>query len=199
MPDPLTERQAQILRFIQKTLEETAMAPSFREIAREFGITYGTVQSHLEALKKKGALEESRLKHRGLVPLEWKPTVQIPLIGEVRAGLPVLAEQNIESYLSVDRDLARGARLFALRVKGDSMKDASILPGDTVIVRQQETAQNGDIVVAFLDGEATVKYYRLRHGEVILEPANAAYEPIPARDFSIVGKVVGLVRSFGAR
>jgi repressor LexA len=195
--DKLTERQAQILKYIRKKLEETAMAPSFREIAQEFGISYGTVQSHLDALKKKGALEEGRLKHRGLVPLEWKPTVQVPLVGEVRAGLPVLAEQNIESYLSVDRDLARGAKLFALRVKGDSMKDASILPGDTVIVRQQDTAQNGDVVVAFSDGEATVKYYRVRAHGVMLEPANDAYEPMPARDFSIVGKVVGLVRSFG--
>lgn len=172
------------------------MAPSFREIAQEFGITYGTVQAHLDALKKKGALEAGPTKHRGLVPLEWKPTIQIPLIGEVRAGLPVLAEQNIESYLSVDRDLARGARLFALKVKGDSMRDASILEGDTVIVRQQQTAQNGDVVVAYSEGEATVKYYRVRREGAMLEPANPDYQPIPARDFSIVGKVVGLVRNF---
>lgn len=194
----LTERQAEILGFIQKRLEDTGMSPSFREIAREFGISYGTVQTHLEALKKKGSLEEVNLRHRGLVPLDWKPTVRIPVLGQVRAGLPVLAEQNIESYLSVDRDVARGGRLFALRVKGDSMKDASILEGDTVIVRRQETAQNGEIVVALLDGEATVKYFRHRRDGVFLEPANEAYRPLPARDFSIIGKVVGLIRSFSA-
>jgi repressor LexA len=193
----LTERQEDILNFIQKKLEGTGMSPSFREIADEFGISCATVQSHVEALRKKGALE-GKQKHRGLVPVEWKPTIRIPLLGQVQAGLPVLAEQNIESYLSVDRDLARGAKLFALRVKGDSMKDASILEGDTVIVRRQETANNGEIVVALLEGEATVKYLRHRRNGIFLEPANDAYDPIPADNFSVVGKVVGLIRSFNA-
>jgi repressor LexA len=193
----LTERQQQILDFVRAGIEEAGVAPSLREIARRFDVSYGTVQSHLEALRRKGYVEPPDSRHRGTRPVHWKASIMVPLLGHVQAGLPVLAEQNIDSYLSVDRDLARNGPLFALKVKGDSMRDASILEGDTVIVRRQDTAQNGDIVVALNEGEATVKYWRSRRNEWFLEPANPAFHPFPAMDFSIIGKVVGLVRAFG--
>jgi repressor LexA len=194
----LTHKQEAIVDYIKESLRTSGVSPSLREIGRRFKITYGTVQSHLAALQNKGFLEEPDGRHRGLVPIGWKPGVPIPVVGQVQAGLPILAEQNIESYLSVDSDMVRGARLFALRVKGDSMENASILDGDTVIVRQQESADNGDIVVAYREGEATVKYFRRTRGRVLLEPANPRYSPFAADEFSIVGKVVGLVRAYRA-
>jgi repressor LexA len=193
----LTSRQKQIFEFIQNALKSHGVAPSLREIAGHFKLSYGTIQTHLEGLKKKGALETSRSHHRNLLPSHWKTGFTIPILGQVRAGMPTLAEENIESYVAVDRQLGRGGKLFALRVRGDSMRDAGMVEGDIVIVRQQATAQNGDIVVAQREDEATVKYFRERPGGAWLEPANSAYKPMPAADFSILGKVTGLMRNYG--
>src|SRR5688572_15388774 len=138
--EALTSRQKQILEFVQRTIQTEGAAPAVREIGAHFGMkSPNGVFKHLKALKAKGYLEGSESTHRGLNLPNWKPSALIPLLGQVQAGLPVLAEQHIDSYLSVDRDLVRGGgKLFALVVKGDSMKDAGIYEGDKVVVRQQE-------------------------------------------------------------
>ncbi|MBI4396701.1 MAG: transcriptional repressor LexA [Elusimicrobia bacterium] len=192
----LTSRQKQILEFIQGSLHSRGMAPSLREIGRRFHITYGTVQAHLQALEKKGALSKETSKHRGLVPARWDPGLGIPLLGQVRAGLPILAEENIETHIPVKKAWLKGSPHFALRVKGDSMEGASILDGDVVIVRSQPTAAPGEIVVALREEEAAVKYWRERPEGLFLESANPAYPPMPAEGFTVLGKVVGLLRFF---
>lgn len=194
----LTRRQEEVVLFIRSALEKRGAAPSLREIARHFNVrAVGTVQNHFRALAKKGALDFLQATRRGFQVKNLKPTVIIPELGQVRAGAPILADEAVEAYVSVDRDLARGGgKLFALRVKGDSMKDAGIFEGDRVVVRKQEWAQNGDLVVALKDDEATVKTFRKKGGMIFLEPANPAYETMPAAGFTIVGKVVGLTRTY---
>jgi repressor LexA len=193
----LTPRQDQILQFIRQSLQEKGFSPTVREIGRHFGISSpNAVHGHVKALREKGFLDDTGSAHRALRLPGHKPSLQIPLLGRVRAGAPILAEENVESYLTVDKDVAKGAKLFALRVTGDSMKDAGILDKDAVIVRQQSDARNGDIVVALKDDEATVKYYRQRRGRFFLEPANPAYSPFPASDYSLIGIVRGLLRSY---
>lgn len=192
----LTGRQQQILQYIQREIQEKGVAPSVREIAAHFDVSAATMQQHLDALRRKKALDASDSSHRGLRLANHRPTIQVPVLGQVRAGAPILAEENIESYVAVDRDVARGGKLFALKVVGDSMKDAGIFANDTAIVRQQPAAQNGQIVVAVKDNEATVKVFRQRRGQIFLEPANPNYQPIPADGFSIAGVLVGLIRSY---
>jgi repressor LexA len=195
--DILTGRQGQILQFIRQTIQEKGVSPSVREIGRHFHIASpNAVHGHLKALRDKRRLEDSGSAHRALRVAGHHPPVQVPLLGRVQAGLPVLAEENIEAYLPVGKDLVRHGRVFALRVKGDSMRDMGILDWDTVIVRQQSTAENGSIVVAIKGEEATVKRYRHRRGEWFLEPANPAFSPLPAKEFSILGIVVGVIRSY---
>lgn len=197
MGRPATPRQTQILQFVRQSLETNGYSPSVREIGRHFGISSpNAVHGHLKALKAAGLLGSSGSAHRALVPADRKASTQVPLLGRVRAGLPILAEENVESYLSVDQDLARGGKLFALRVTGDSMKDAGILDRDAVIVRSQSSADEGRVVVAMKDDEATVKHYRRRRGRWLLEPANPDYKPMPAEGFVLLGVVVGLVRSY---
>lgn len=194
---PLTPRQSQILQFIRQAIQEKGFPPSVREIARHFRMASpNAVHGHLKALRGKGRLESTGAMHRGLRVAGERAAVQVPILGRVQAGLPVLADENIESYLPVGRDMVRSGRVFALRVKGDSMKEAGILDWDTVIVRQQTTAENGAIVVALKGEEATVKRYRQRRGEWLLEPANPAFEPFPAKDFDLLGIVVGVIRSY---
>lgn len=190
----LTERQQKILTYIQRTVQEKGYSPSIREIASYFTISGATAYDHVDALRKKKYLEASDASHRSFRLTSFKPTIQVPVLGQVRAGVPILAEENIESYLTVDREVARGGTIFALRVVGDSMKGAGILDKDTIIIRKQETAQSGQIVVAVKDEEATVKYLQQRQGQMFLEPANPAYKPIPGKGFSIIGTYVGLIR-----
>src|SRR5262249_31592737 len=124
--ETLTGRQQQILTFIQRRIQDKGYSPSVREIAAHFAVSAPTVQDHLDALRKKDYLDDSDSSHRSIRLANFKPTIQVPVLGQVRAGLPVLAEENIDSYLTVDQDVARGGRLFGLKVIGDSMKDAGI-------------------------------------------------------------------------
>lgn len=194
----LTGRQSQILSFVESVLRERGASPSLREIGARFKIGFGTVQDHVKALVKKGALSASDGRHRGLAPVSWAAGLPVPVLGRVRAGAPDLAEEEVEGRVMVDPSLARGAALFALRVKGDSMRDAHIVEGDTVVVRRQPEAAPGDVVVAIKDGEATVKHFLFRGGRPWLAPANPAYRPMPAAGFEIAGKVVALVRLWNA-
>lgn len=202
MLSQLTSRQKQIYEFLLKNIREKGYAPSIPEIGRKFKIaSTNGVSDHLKALEKKGYIR--RVGKRALEVLTplGRPALtdarEIPILGGVAAGKPVLAEENFEGFLTVASDLARG-KVFALQVKGDSMIDAGILDGDRVIIRCQETAENGEIVCALIDGEATLKrFYRDGDG-VTLRAENKNHAPIIVSqgEFRILGKVVGLVRKF---
>jgi len=198
----LTRRQAEILTFIQRYSDTHGYPPSVREIGRALGLTSSsTVHSHLAALEKKGYLHRDPSKPRALEVLRNerehapKKLVTLPMVGRVTAGAPILAAENIEDYVPLPTDLIpNGTEAFILRVRGDSMIEAGIFDGDYVIVRKQQTAQNGDIVVARIEDEATVKRFYKEADYVRLQPANAMMEPILTRDVHIEGKVVGVIR-----
>ncbi len=203
MRPSLTRRQSKILDFIIQMIEENGYPPTLREIGEEFSIssTRG-VRDHLAALARKGYLKRNPLISRGIEVLQYtekkippRDLFTRPLLGEIAAGKPVLAVENIEGTITLDKFLVRGQNSFALKVKGESMKDAGILEGDYVIVKQQPTADNRDIVVALLDEEATVKRFYREKKRVRLESANPHYPPIfPEKDFKILGKVIGVFR-----
>ncbi|HUU00851.1 MAG TPA: transcriptional repressor LexA [Myxococcota bacterium] len=208
----LTARQQQLLSFIEEYAIEHGFPPAIREMADHMGISSTNgVNDHLKALERKGYLSrEKGLKSRAIrlaAPSRAHPAerddgaaVLVPLLGRVAAGLPVMSEENLDRELLLDRSLLPASgKVFALCVRGDSMTGRGILDGDLVLVRSQQSAVSGDIVVAMLDGEVTVKTYRRSRESVVLEPANPAFEPIVIRrrDFasaSILGVVSGLVR-----
>jgi repressor LexA len=202
----LTARQRQILDFIRSEIHRRGFPPSVREIGEAVGLSSSsTVHSHLAALEAKGLLRRDPAKPRALEVLDYRDTdravdyerVQaVPLVGQVAAGSPILAAENIETTLPLPASFA-GEETFILRVKGESMIEAGILDGDFVVVRQQRSATNGDIVVAMIDEEATVKRFFKEGDWVRLQPENSSMEPIYAdgyADFSILGKVVALFR-----
>ena len=197
----LTERQQAILDFINDYVGKNSFPPSVREIGRHFGIYPATVQDHLNALERKGCLRKKKFQSRTLslaVPLRGKLDGGTPIVGRVAAGRPLLAEENIEDMIQLPKQWAP-AGTFLLKVQGNSMEGAHILDGDYVLVHPQQTAANGDIVVALIGEEATVKrFYRTEHG-ISLKAENPCYAPIEiensdAGSFSIVGKVMGVFR-----
>ena len=205
MRHDLTPTQEQILNFITETIREHDRSPTIREIGEEAGISSTNgVRYHLSVLEKLGYIKRRKGISRGIEWLEHhvkaaseRDTMEIPLVGRVAAGAPVLAEENIEGRLAVDEMISRNEDCFALRVNGDSMKNAGIVDGDIVIVNPQPEARSGDIVVALLDDEATVKTYVSRNGVTILRPENPDYEDISLgnrEDVRVLGKVVGLMR-----
>ncbi|MEZ4865810.1 MAG: transcriptional repressor LexA [Caldilineaceae bacterium] len=196
----LSERQQQILCFITEKQQE-GWTPSVREIGQAVGLrSSAAVQKQLDSLERQGYIRRLPGKARLIQVIKPLATpeqpLSIPIVGEIAAGGPILAEENIDGYLTaVDAQvLARGGTFFALRVKGESMIDAGILSGDYVIVRQQPTAENGEIVAALLDHEATVKRFYKEGDHVRLQPANAQMKPILVHDLQILGKVVSVVR-----
>ncbi len=204
----LTDRQAEIYEYIRKYSKENRMPPTVREIGNHFEISSTNgVRSILAALIKKGYISRSPRLSRGIelisteeTPVEEAPsnTVEIPIVGRVAAGTPILAVQNLEGTVTIDRDfLACRSDVFALRVKGDSMINAGIFDGDLIFARQQKTADRGEIIVAQVDNEATVKYYQPQADHIELRPANPKYRPIivkSSKDFSIAGRVIGVMR-----
>lgn len=204
--DPnLTARQQQILDFISDFNQNQGYFPSLREIAAHFKLSLGTVQTHLDYLKRKGALSWEKGKTRALKLAKTKfwdaveEFVRVPLLGRVSAGPGLLAEENVEDMLSLPRQFLRypPQEVFALKVRGDSMMGAGILDGDTVFVRVQKEASDGTIVVALLGEEAVVKTLRREPGKVLLLSANPAYPPREVSEpFHILGRVVGLTRSY---
>ena len=202
----LTERQQAILDFINEYVEENGFPPSVREIGRHFEIYPATVQDHISALERKGYLQKKRFQSRTLsVPassrrssLKAADRPGIPIVGSVAAGLPLLAQQNIEDTVQLPKDWAP-AGAFLLKVQGNSMEGAHILDGDYVLVHPQQTAANGEIVVALIGEEATVKrFYRTDRG-ITLKAENPQYEPIEierseAASFKVIGKVMGVLR-----
>ncbi len=219
----LTERQQQVLKYIRDSITQRGYPPTLREIGAHMGIrSTNGVNDHLRALERKGYLTREDMKSRALRPINLPAgladdpsaeaaadaraanddasMVEIPLLGRIAAGAPILAQENVEDTLRIDRDMVRGGReVFALRVQGDSMIDAGILSGDTIFVRKQSTASRGDIVCALIGDEATVKYYFPEKDYVRFQPANGSMAPILVRasDFKptmLLGVVVGVFR-----
>jgi repressor LexA len=203
----LNERAREILAFIQRFTREKGYPPTIREIGEAFSISSTNgVRYYTSLLQKAGHLEHSSRISRGIRPVERgergaRPgRVGIPILGRVAAGQPILAEENLDGSIESDRFFGDTEGLFALRVRGDSMIDAGILEGDYVIVRGQERANAGEIVVGLLGDEATVKYFQPKRGGIELVAANAKYAPIqvgPDDGFRILGVVRGVIRTVG--
>ena len=200
--EKLTTKQQRIYEFLTDFSRRNGYAPSVREICEGLGLnSTSTVFGHLETLEKKGYIRRGTGKNRAIEIISDKDLrsdiVHIPLIGRVAAGVPILAEQNIEGYFSVNSDaLPHSDPLFMLKVKGDSMINIGIHNGDQVIVASTSTAENGDVVVAMIDNEATVKTFYKEKGHYRLQPENDAMDPIIVKECTILGKVVGLFRIF---
>ena len=210
MARKITKRQQQIYDFIRSYQLEKGYPPSVREMAAAVGLSSpSTVHAHLSALEERGLIKRDATKPRAIEvfnedgssakPTEPKDTanrgsVTLPLVGRVAAGMPILAEQNIEDTLTVPSEIASDASSFILEVHGDSMINAGIFNGDYIIVREQPNAMNGEIVVAMINGEATVKTFYKEQGRVRLQPENDAMEPIYAANPVILGRVVALMR-----
>ncbi|MBK1788337.1 transcriptional repressor LexA [Prauserella cavernicola] len=205
--DSLTPRQQKVLEVIREWVSRYGYPPSVREIGEAVGLTSTSSVSHqLRALQRKGYLRRDANRPRAVGVLSAqadrsaaiaeqlpKPAF-VPLVGRIAAGGPVLAEEAIEDVFPLPKDIVGEGDVFLLSVTGDSMVDAAITDGDWVVVRQQPNAENGDIVAAMIEGEATVKTFKRKDGHVWLMPHNEAYEPIPGDDASILGKVVAVLR-----
>ncbi len=214
--EKLTQRQQQVLDCIKESIKENGYPPSVREICAKVGLkSSSSVQSHLDALERKGYLKRNSSSARALTVESSKDadqgfsaedaqvleevsrnTVPLPLVGKVAAGSPILAEQNIEEVIGLPKQLVGDANSFMLTVSGESMIEAGIFDGDIVVVTEQKSANNGEIVVAMIDGEATVKVFYKEDGRIRLQPANSTMEPIYADDVQILGKVKALIRQF---
>lgn len=213
MQKKLTEKQQQILDFVNKQVEDKGYPPSVREICSAVGFkSTSTVHSYLEKLEKNGLILKDPTKPRALRVVgggkksnapsgsvkdyySGKELVSIPIIGKVTAGMPILAVENIEDTFPLPVDFVQNSTAFMLKVQGDSMVEAGILDKDLVLVKQQSTATNGDIVVALIGDEATVKTFYKEKGFVRLQPQNKYYDPIIVKDnLSIMGKVIGVFR-----
>ncbi len=199
--EPLTDKQRRVLKFIEQEVARCNYPPSVREIGKALGISStATVHGYLDLLEEKGYITRMATKPRAiklLVSTEGNPELKCsfaPLVGRITAGLPVLAEENREGYFPIPEHLSVGENCFVLKVEGDSMIEAGINDGDYVIVRQQFSAENGEIVAALLDEEATVKRFFREINGIRLQPENSSYEPIIAADVNILGKVVALFR-----
>jgi SOS regulatory protein LexA len=199
----LTRRQHEILDYIRSEIHRRGFPPSVREIGEAVGLSSSsTVHSHLAALEKKGFIRRDPSKPRALEVLDYRDTERavdygavqaVPVVGSVAAGAPILAAENIEQTVPLPAEFA-GDATFILRVRGESMIDAGILDGDFVVVHQQPTADDGDIVVAMIDDDATVKRFFRESGRIRLQPENPSMDPIYAREVTVLGKVIALFR-----
>ena len=209
----LTARQREVLDFIRQFITQAGYPPTVREIGAHFGFVPRSVFDHLKALERKGYLRRTASKSRSLQILEASGAAQsvspgrapgalreLPILGRVAAGEPLLAEQNVEGTFTISRDWVNGDEAFLLKVQGESMIGAHILPGDYALVRRQATAENGEIVVALVNDEATVKRVFFKKDVIVLQPENPSMSPLQIhrgeKSFQIIGKVVGILRRF---
>ena len=203
----LTPRQQRVLTVIRESLQTRGYPPSMREIGEKVGLTSSSSVAHqLRTLEEKGFIRRDPNRPRALTVAgtedvdetginDHQPTpTYVPMVGRIAAGGPILAEERVESVFPLPKELVGEGTLFLLEVSGDSMIDAAICSGDYVVVRQQPTAENGEIVAAMIDGEATVKTFQRKDGQVWLLPHNAAYEPIDGTHATILGKVTTVLR-----
>lgn len=206
MKNGLTKRQLEILEFIKQEVRAKGYPPSVREIGLAVGLnSSATVHSHLARLESKGYIRRDPTKPRAIEVLDGAPfvdpvssgsTVSVPIVGKVTAGMPILAVENVEDFFILPAHFVPSGEIFMLNVQGDSMIEAGIFDGDMVLVRKQNTAQNGDIVVALIDDEATVKTFYREPNRIRLQPENRTLQPIYSSNVVILGKVVGLYRLF---
>jgi repressor LexA len=206
--DSLSDKQRQILACINEAITRTGYPPSLREIGDSVGLaSISSVSHQLTQLELRGFIRRDPNLNRAieiLVELDSNPDairvreddiVHVPLVGRIAAGIPITAEQNVDDMFALPRQMVGQGNVFMLKVQGDSMIDAAICDGDYVVVREQKTAENGDIVAAMLDHEATVKVFKQRDGNTWLLPRNSAYEPIDGSFAEVMGKVVAVIRS----
>jgi repressor LexA len=206
--DSLSDKQREILACINEAITRTGYPPSLREIGDSVGLSSISSVSHqLTQLELRGFIRRDPNLNRAieiLVELDSNPDavrvreddiVHVPLVGKIAAGIPITAEQNVDDMFALPRQMVGQGNVFMLKVQGDSMIDAAICDGDYVVVREQKTAENGDIVAAMLDHEATVKVFKQRDGRTWLLPRNSAYEPIDGTYAEVMGKVVAVIRS----
>jgi len=191
------ESRSKILAFIREEIQYKGYPPSVREICQAVGFkSTSSVHAHLRDLEREGLLRRDATKPRAMELTDHPKGRVIPLVGRVTAGIPILAQENIEDEIMLPQDMVRGEDVFALRVEGESMIEAGILNGDIVVVRKQECANNGEIVVAMIDDEATVKRIFYEEHRVRLQPENCTMEPIYADEVTVLGRVVALFREF---
>ncbi len=200
----ISAKQQEILEYIKETILKKGYPPSVREICEAVSLkSTSSVHSHLETLEKNGYIRRDPTKPRTIeivddsFNLTRREVVNVPLIGSVAAGQPILAEENIENYFPIPVEFLPNESIFMLRVKGESMINAGIFDGDQVLVKQQNTARNGEIVVALLEDSATVKRFYKENGYYRLQPENDAMEPILTDHVEILGTVIGLIRLMG--
>ena len=200
---PITKKQEEILNYIKDEILERGFPPAVREICQAVGLkSTSSVHSHLESLEKNGYIRRDPTKPRAIEILDEsfnmlrREMVNVPVVGTVAAGQPILAEQNIDNYFPIPSEYMPNEQSFILKVKGESMINAGILDGDSVLVMQQTTARNGDIVVALIEDSATVKTYYKENGHYRLQPENDTMDPITVHDCKILGKVFGVFRFF---
>ena len=210
-PDPatLSDKQREILAFLHETITRVGYPPSMREICDAVGLTSVSSVSHqLTQLELRGFIRRDPNLNRAIeilvelgdgnpdaVRVSDDDIVNVSLVGRIAAGIPITAEQNVEAVFPLPRQVVGQGNVFMLKVQGDSMIDAAICDGDYVVVREQQTAENGDIVAAMLNDEATVKVFKQRDGKTWLLPRNSAYEPIDGDYAKVLGKVVAVIRS----
>ena len=205
--EKLSQKQFEILEYMKKAVREKGYPPSVREICDAVGLkSTSTVHGHLERLERKGYIRRDPAKPRAIEIFSdndsgnsdgsSRELIEVPIVGTVTAGIPILATENIEDTFPIPSDYAPNGNIFMLRVKGDSMINAGIFNKDLIMVRQQNTADNGDIVVALIEDFATIKTYYKENGYIRLQPENPTMSPIIVRDVTILGKVVGLYRKF---
>jgi len=203
MSKDISEKQQMILDFIKKEILSKGYPPSVREICEAVGLkSTSTVHGHLERLEKKGILRRDPTKPRAIeiidddFQLVRREMVNVPIVGKVAAGQPILAVENIEDYFPIPANYTPNSGVFMLKVKGDSMVNAGIFENDLILVEQKQIAQNGDIVVALIDDSATVKTFYKEENHVRLQPENDYMEPIIVNEVIILGKVIGLFRQY---
>ena len=202
MQRPRGDNQQRILDFIKAEIQSKGYPPSVREIANAVGLkSTSTVHGHLQRLEKRGLLHRDAMKPRAMEVVGdpnfvRNTTTAVPVVGRVTAGVPILAEENLEDYVAIPEVMLGDGEHIILLVRGESMIEAGILDGDKVIVRPQPTADDGQIVVARLGDEATVKRLRRRHGEIWLMPENDAFAPIDGTEAEIIGIVKAVVREY---
>ncbi|MDX9873189.1 MAG: transcriptional repressor LexA [Clostridia bacterium] len=200
--EDLTERQKSILNYIKNEIRTRGYPPAVREIGEAVGLSSSsTVHSHLNQLENKGYIRRDPTKPRAIeiTDQEYHPIrdmIDVPLVGRVTAGAPILAVENIESTFPLPLEFVHSDEVFMLKIQGDSMINAGIFNEDMVVVRKQNVARDGDIIVALLEDEATVKRFYKGFNHIRLQPENDAYEPIITRDVSILGKVIALLRKY---
>jgi repressor LexA len=194
----LTKRQKKIVEFLKSYVQDNGYPPTMREIGAYFGFTWPAAKGHLVALKKKGLIRINPFKSRGIEILgsKYREAFELPVAGRIRAGKPVLALEEIEDHIVIDRNLFKDRDAFALRITGDSMVEAGMFDGDYVIVKPQGTIENGEIAVVLLEDEATVKKVYKEKRKVVLKPENKNMQPTKHSydEVTILGRVIGVIR-----